>query len=89
MLNNPVMSSFSERESSSKHARNCVSLNKIENSSCYLELVSHPKPEHVDVLSSLVRIKLHLSLTAINHGGRMWIQFLTFGLRFCSLFLHH
>ena len=47
-----------ERESSSKHARNCVYLSKVENGSYHQELVLHPIPEHVDELSTLVGIKL-------------------------------
>ena len=47
-----------ERESSSIHARNCVYLNsKNKNSFYHQELVSHPMPEYVVELSSLVRIK--------------------------------
>ena len=59
MLNYPVMDSLSLHESGSKHARNYVYLSKIENCSYHPELVSHPIPEHVDKLSSSVRIKLH------------------------------
>ena len=40
-----------ERESGSKHARNCVYLGKIENSSYYQELESHPMPEYIEALS--------------------------------------
>ena len=39
-----------ERASSSKHARNCVYLSKIENSSSLSELVTHSKPEHIEAL---------------------------------------
>ena len=40
------------------------------------ELVSLPMPEHVDELSSLVRIKLQQSfMTTINCAGRVCIQF--------------
>ena len=55
VINYPVTYSLPERESSSKHAKNCVDLIKIENSSYHQELVPHPMPEHVDELS-LVRI---------------------------------
>ena len=58
VLNYPDMHSLSEKESGCTHTGNCVYLSKIENSSYHQELVSHPIPEHVDELSSLVRIKL-------------------------------
>ena len=38
--------------------RECVYLSKIENSSYHQKLVSHPISEHVNELSSLVRLKL-------------------------------
>ena len=62
MLNYPVMSTLSERESTSKHARKYVYLSTIEKSSYFSKiekssdrqkLVSHPMPEHVDELISL------------------------------------
>ena len=38
-------------------------------------MVSHPMLEHVDKFNSSVGIKLHhLSLTAINHAGRVEIK---------------
>ena len=55
MLNYPVIYSLSERDSSSKCARNNVYLSKSGNSSYHQELVSHPMPEHVVELTSLVR----------------------------------
>ena len=55
MLNYLVIYLLSVRKSSSKHARNCVYLIKIENSFYYLKLLSHAMPEHVAELSSLVR----------------------------------
>ena len=58
MLNYPAVYSLSERQSGFTHARNCVYLSKIENSSYYQELVSHPLTESVDELSSSVWIKL-------------------------------
>ena len=39
MLNYPVMYSLSERESSSKRARNCIYHSNIENSSCIKNLI--------------------------------------------------
>ena len=55
MLHYPVIYSLSERkrerETGSKHARNCVYLSKIEISSYHQGLVSHPMPEHVEALS--------------------------------------
>ena len=54
LLNYPTIYSLSRREKGYKHARNCVYLGKIENSSYNQELVSHPMPECVDELSSLI-----------------------------------
>ena len=85
VLNYPVMYSLSENGSGSKHARNCVYLSKIKNSSSYQELVSYRMPEHVEKLSSLVRIKLQ-HLFHDNYWPRRSrvIKFLTFGRWFCS-----
>ena len=43
-----------QRESGSKHERNCVYLSMIENISYHQELVSHPMPEHVEELNRSV-----------------------------------
>ena len=52
----PVIYSLSDIESGSTHVRNRVYPCKIENRS-YQELVSHAIPDHIDELSSLVRLK--------------------------------
>ena len=60
MLKYPVIYLLSERErgegeSGSKHARNCVYLSKMKIVPSYhQEFISHPMPEHIEGLSSLV-----------------------------------
>ena len=61
----------------------------IENSSYYLELASHPMPEHVDDLCSSVRKKQNssnLSLTAVNHRVVCAMLFPLMDLEICSHF---
>ena len=56
MLNYPAVYSLSERKRAAAHMQGTVFTiyRKIENSSYYQELVSHPMPECVDELNSLV-----------------------------------
>ena len=64
MLNNVASHLLlSERESGYIHARNCVCLSKNENSSFYLELVSHRMPECVNELSTFSQNKTPTSFS--------------------------
>ena len=90
MLNYPVMYSLSERERVAVNVQGTVfTLARLKIVHSYhQELVSHPMPEHVEELSSLVRIILQQPFSdRYYHAGHVWVQFLTFGLRFCSRFL--
>ena len=50
MLHYPVIYSLSERESGSKHAKNCVHLSN-ENFLATIKNLSRPMPEHIEALS--------------------------------------
>ena len=88
MLNYLVIYSLPESASGCKHARNCVYLSKIENSSYHQKLVSHRMAEHFVELCNLVRIKLHQPLPdSFNQGCRVCIQFILLDFKSAAVFI--